>query len=134
MILVDSSVWIAFFNGQDIPQAEMLDRLLGLEPILLGDLILAEVLQGFRHDRDFRSARDHLLRLPFAAMGGQKIALQSAANFRVLRRRGVTVRKTIDVFIATFCIENAHMLLHCDRDFDVMQAHLGLGVLPADLV
>ena len=126
MILVDSSVWIAYFNGQKTAQTERLDVSLGNTPIVMGDLILTEVLQGFQNDRDFRTARDLLLRLPFMPMGGQAMALESAANYRFLRKKGVTVRKTIDVMIGTFCIHHRLPLLHDDRDFDPMVTFLGL--------
>lgn len=129
MILVDSSVWIDYFNGTDSRETDLLDALLGSEPLLTGDLILTEVLQGFRHDRDFRRARAALERLAFAPMVGHAIAIRSAVNYRNLRRQGQTVRKTIDVPIATFCIENGHTLLHNDRDFDAMVDGLGLRVL-----
>jgi len=129
MILVDSSVWIDYFNGRDSRETDLLDSLLGSEPLLTGDLILTEVLQGFRRDRDFRRARAALERLVFAPMVGHAIAVGSAANYRSLRRKGLTVRKTIDVLIATFCIENSHTLLHSDRDFDAMVDGLGLEVV-----
>lgn len=126
MILVDSSVWIDYFNGIESPQTDRLDALLGNELLLTGDIIMAEVLQGFRHDRDFRRARLALDELVFRPMLGRDIALASARNYRRLRTRGVTVRKTIDMFIATFCLENGHALLHSDRDFDPIAEHLGL--------
>lgn len=129
MILVDSSVWIEYFNGKQTPHTDWLDSSLGNTPIVMGDLILAEVLQGFQNDRDFETARDLLLRIPFMAMGGQALALKSAMNFRLLRKRGVTVRKTIDVIIGTFCIYNQVTLLHCDRDFDPMVKYLGLEII-----
>lgn len=129
MIVVDSSVWIDFFNGKRTSQTDWLDASLGNTPILMGDLILAEVLQGFQSDRDFRIARDLLLRLPFMPMGGQALALESAMNYRLLRRKGVTVRKTIDVMIGTFCIHHRLPLLHDDRDFDPMVKLLGLDAI-----
>ncbi len=126
MILVDSSVWIDYFNGLATRQTDRLDELLGSDLLLTGDIILAEVLQGFRDDRDFRRAKRALDGLEFRAMLGRDIALKSAANTRALRAQGVTVRKTIDMLIATFCIENGHELLHADRDFDPIERHLGL--------
>lgn len=128
MIVVDSSVWIDYFNGSAGSEAERLDAYLDRELVLVGDLILAEVLQGFRADRDFESARWALSRLSRVAMVGPDIALRSAANYRTLRRRGVTVRKTIDCLIATFCLENRHRLLYSDRDFQPFVDHLGLEV------
>jgi len=129
MIVVDSSVWIDFFNGKRTSQTDWLDSALGNTPILMGDLILAEVLQGFQSERDFRIAGDLLSRLPFMPMVGQALALESALNYRLLRKKGVTVRKTIDVMIGTFCIHHRFPLLHDDRDFDPMAKILGLEVL-----
>lgn len=126
MILVDSSVWIDFFRGVATPQTDRLDALLGTEPLAVGDLILAEVLQGFRSERDFNQARKLLTALDVVTLGGQGIALQAAKNFRALRAQGVTVRKTIDTVIATRCIEDGLPLLYSDRDFDPFVAHLGL--------
>lgn len=126
MILIDSSVWIDYFNGNQTPQSDWLDSALGSKPIIMGDLILTEVLQGFQSDNDFKTARDLLLMIPFTSMGGQAIALKSAANFRLLRKKGVTVRKTIDVIIGTFCIHNQLTFLHSDRDFDPMAQYLDL--------
>ncbi len=129
MIVVDSSVWIDYFNGTETRETALLDGILGLEPVMVGDLILAEVLQGFHADRDVRRARMVLDTLLFEPMLGRGIALASAANYRTLRGKGITVRKTIDVLIATFCIENGHVLLHSDRDFVPIEEHLGLKAL-----
>jgi predicted nucleic acid-binding protein len=129
LILVDSSVWVDYFRGKLTRQTDRLDLLLGHEPLAIGDLILAEVLQGFDSDPDFRSAQRLLTSLLVVEMGGQKIAIQAAKNYRFLRRRGVTIRKTIDAIIATRCIESEYDLLHCDRDFDPFAAHLGLNVI-----
>lgn len=126
MILVDSSVWIDYFRGVVTPQAEKLDSLLGIEPVATGDLILAEVLQGFVSDRDFNQARKLMTSLVVVDLAGQGIAIQAARNFRALRKLGVTVRKTIDTVIATRCIESKMTLLYSDRDFDPFVAHLGL--------
>jgi predicted nucleic acid-binding protein len=131
MILVDSSVWIDYFNGRQTAQTDWLDSALGKVPIVIGDLILTEVLQGFQSERDFRIARDILLRIPFMPMGGKELARESARNYRLLRKKGVTVRKTIDVMIGTFCIYHRIPLLHDDRDFDPMVKHLGLEVIDA---
>ena len=127
MILVDSSVWIDYFRGRANPQTERLDSLLGREPLAVGDLILAEVLQGFVSDREFNQARKLLTSLTVIDMGGKEVAIQAAKNFRTLRGLGVTVRKTIDVVIATRCIADGMPLLYCDRDFDPFVRHLGLG-------
>lgn len=128
MVLVDTSVWVDFFNGVDTPEVDRLDRLLGTGRILIGDLILAEILQGFARDADYRRARDLLAELQYADLVGRDVALAAAKNYRSLRDRGVTVRKTIDVIIGTFCIINDHELLHSDRDFDPMEDALGLRV------
>jgi predicted nucleic acid-binding protein len=130
MIVVDTSVWIDYFNGRLTRPADRLDSLLSREPLLMGDLILAEVLQGFRSDADFRRALEFLSALEFQAMMGRDLAIASARNYRRLRAIGVSVRKSIDVMIGTFCIENSHQLLHSDRDFDPMARYLGLRVVP----
>ena len=129
MTLVDSSVWIDYFKGAVTPQAEKLDTLLGHEPLAIGDLILTEVLQGFFNERDFNEARNMLTALTVVDLGGQKIAIQAARNFRTLRNRGVTVRKTIDTVIATRCIESGYDLLHSDKDFEPFVRYLGLRVV-----
>ena len=129
MILVDSSVWIDFFRNQPTPQAEWLDRNLGIEGVLVGDLILAEVLQGFKDDRGFNEARRMLGQLKQITLGGEDLAVDAARNFRKLRTKGVTVRGTIDVIVATRCLLDGFRLLHSDRDFDAFEAHLGLRVV-----
>lgn len=127
-LLVDSSVWINYFNGSITPETDYLDNALGNESIVVGDLILAEVLQGFRLQRDFDAACNALTRFPVLVMVGQQVAIQSAANHRILRAKGITIRKTIDSLIAAFCIENELTLLHADRDFDHFEGFLGLRV------
>jgi len=129
MIFVDSSVWIGYFNGKKTPQTDWLDSSLGNIPLIMGDLVLTEVLQGFQSDKDFRIARNLLLGMPFMVMGGRALALQGVVNYRTLRRKGVTVRKTIDVMIGTFCIHYGSPLLHDDRDFDPMVKFLGLKTI-----
>lgn len=126
MILVDSSVWVNYFNGQRSRETDHLDTLLGQEPIAIGDLILAEVLQGFRSDRDYRTARALLTTLPIYELLDTKRALCVADNYRALRKRGITMRSTADAIIATFCIEQAVPLLYSDRDFEPFAVHLGL--------
>lgn len=129
MWIVDSSVWIAYFGGEDTSQTRLLDAALGQRLVGLGDIILCEVLQGYRHSHDFDAARQALLQFPIYTIGGQEIAIQSAQNFRTLRQMGITVRKTIDCLIATFVIERDLVLLHNDRDFDAFEKHLGLHVM-----
>ena len=126
MILIDSSVWIDYFRGTASPQAERLDSLLGNEPVATGDLMVAEVLQGFARERDFNQARKLLLSIHIVDIGGTAIAMAAARNFRALRGLGVTVRKTIDTLIATRCIVDGMHLLYSDRDFDPFVKHLGL--------
>ena len=126
MILVDSSVWIDYFRGTPTPQVEKLDSLLGSEPVVTGDLVLTEVLQGFGSEHDFNQAKKLLTSLVVVDLVGQDIAIQAARNFRTLRALGITVRKTIDTVIATRCIASGLMLLYSDRDFDPFVQHLGL--------
>jgi predicted nucleic acid-binding protein len=129
VILVDSSVWIDFFGGTRTPQAEKLDVLLGTTRIAVGDLILAEVLQGVRDEREFQQVRKALDSFEQVDLVGREIAVQAAKNFRKLRDLGLTVRKTIDTVIATRCIESNYALLHSDRDFHAFELHLGLQVV-----
>jgi predicted nucleic acid-binding protein len=129
MLVVDSSVWIDYFNGLTSVQTDYLHDILDKTPILIGDLILAEVLQGFRQDSDFEKARRTLGKFIQVNMVSPSLALQSARNYRLLRQKGITVRKTIDSLIATYCIENDHDLLHNDSDFDGYEKHLDLRVV-----
>jgi len=126
VILVDSSVWIDFFNGTDTPEAATLDRTLGVQPVAIGDLILTEVLQGFRSDEDYQTAKGLMASLTVFDLLGQNMAIKSAENFRYLRKKGITIRKTADVIIATFCIERSIPLLFADKDFKPFVEHLGL--------
>ena len=126
MILVDSSVWIDYFRGIQSPQTDRLYALLGNEPIATGDLVLAEVLQGFGTPQDFNQGKKLLTSLPIIELVGGDIAIQAANNFRTLRSLGITVRKTIDTLIATSCIEKGLALLYSDKDFDPFVEHLGL--------
>ena len=126
MILVDSSVWIDYFRGVATPQSNRLDALLGTVPLATGDIVLAEVLQGFNLERDFDTALRLLASLSIIDIGGRDVAVQAARNFRLLRAQGITVRKTVDTLIATRCIMSGHVLLYSDRDFDPFVAHLNL--------
>ena len=126
MILVDSSVWIDYFRGVPTPQADRLEELLSSEPLLIGDLILTEVLQGFSTASDFNKARILLENMDVVTLGGKETCLQAARNYRTLRQKGVTVRKTIDTIIATSCIARGLSLLYSDKDFDAFVEHLGL--------
>jgi len=129
MILVDSSVWIDYFNGIATPETDYLDRILEDQLILVGDIMLAEMLQGFRKDEDFETARQSLATFQTVEMLNPGLAVQSARNFRSLHKDVITVRKTIDCLIATYCIENGVTLLHSDRDFEPFEARLGLSVV-----
>ena len=129
MLVVDSTVWVDYFNGIENPQTDYLEKIADQVPIQIGDLILAEVLQGFRNDGDFEKARRALGRYLQVEMVSSALAWQSARNYRLLRRKGITVRKTIDSLIATYCIENEHELLHNDSDFDGYEKYLGLRVV-----
>lgn len=126
MILVDSSVWIDFFRGDATPAEQRLRELIPREAILIGDLMLVEVLQGFQNDRDFELARRALETFQIIDIAGADVAIAAARNYRLLRDRGVTVRKTIDTLIATRCLIARHRLLYSDRDFDPFVTHLGL--------
>ncbi len=126
MVLVDSSVWVDYFNGRTTPETNHLDALLGVEPVAIGDLILSEVLQGFRKDADYESAKELLTALTVYDLLGVARAIRVADHYRALRKKGVTVRKTADTIIATFCIDQNIPLLFSDRDFDPFVKHLGL--------
>ncbi len=128
MLVVDSGVWIDFFNGRASPQRDTLRRLLleGEVRIVVPDLVLYEVLRGFRHEREFRQARALMESLGIETAGGAAVALEAAQHYRGLRAKGFTVRSGFDVLIAAFCIENGYALLHADRDFDAFEQLRGL--------
>lgn len=126
MIMVDSSVWIDYFTGVANKQTNTLDSVLGLAPVAIGDLILTEVLQGFRLDKDYKAARKLFEDVTTFNMLGRDMAIKSAENFRALRKKGITVRKTADVIIASFCIGHKLPLLFSDKDFNPFVKHLGL--------
>ena len=130
MLVVDSSVWIDYFNARDSAARDELRRLLadGHTRLVVPDLVLYEVLRGFRHERAMRQARLLLQTLSIEACGGEDLALAAAEHYRHLRARGVTVRSAIDVMVAAFCIENDYLLLHSDRDYDAIATHRGLRV------
>ena len=126
MILVDSSVWIDYFRGRPTAQTDLLEGLLDSQELAIGDLILTEVLQGCKLDKEFNEGRRLLSRLDLVVLGGEDVMIEAAKNYRKLRNLGVTVRGTIDVVLATRCIVSGHQLLHSDRDFDAFEQHLGL--------
>jgi predicted nucleic acid-binding protein len=130
LIVVDSSVWIDFLNGRAAPHVRRLRAILGAEEIVVGDLMLCEVLQGLDSEQSAQEVESLLRRFEIASMAGEAIAIAAARNFRSLRRRGITVRKTIDLLIGTWCIEHRHPLLHNDSDFRPMTRHLGLIEVP----
>ncbi len=124
MILVDSSIWIDFFNGVESSKTKLLDNALGTQTILMGDIILAEVLQGC--DNDYEMVKERLSHLECISLVGKEIAIRSSQNYRLLRSKGVIVRKTVDMLIGTWCIEYRVPLLHNDKDFDRIALHLPL--------
>lgn len=126
MILVDSGVWIDYFNGVDNEQTDTLNGTLGIKPVAVGDLILTEVLQGFRADKDYVTAKSLFEDLIIFDLVGKDMAIKSTENFRALRKKGITIRKPVDVIIASFCIERKLPLLFSDRDFTPFVKNLGL--------
>jgi predicted nucleic acid-binding protein len=130
VIVVDSSVWIDFLKGRNVPHVRRLRAILGMEEIIVGDLMLCEVLQGLESERAAREVEALLRRFDIVPMAGAAIAVAAARNFRSLRRRGITVRKTIDLLIGAWCIENRRPLLHNDSDFYPMARYLGLIEVP----
>ncbi len=127
-VMVDSSVWIDYLRNNASPETKLLERLFDADAAQIGDLILLEVLQGSRTDQQFDKTKRLLAVLPVAELGGERMAIAAAANYRALRVRGITVRKTIDVLIGSYCIAHQIALLHNDRDFDPMEQHVGLKV------
>jgi predicted nucleic acid-binding protein len=129
VIVVDTTVWVDFFRRADTPQVRKLKALLGRGLILVGDIVLVEVLQGVRDDAEAKRVEQTLRVHAVEEMLSPAAAPKVAANYRALRARGITVRKTIDMIIGTYCIEREHVLLHNDSDFEPMRQHLGLRVL-----
>jgi len=129
MVIIYTTVWIDYLRGADNPESLWLDRQLPRQRLGLTDLILCEVLQGIRDSALFSQVRDELLAFHVFETGGKDLAVASAVNYRVLREKGFTVRRTIDFLIATFCIESGHLLLHRDRDFEPFETVLGLAVV-----
>ena len=126
MILVDTSVWINYLNGVDSPECGILDQALDEGTVAIGDIIFLEILQGFKHDKDYTNAKQELARLDQYELFGQHMIEKCANNYRELRRKGITVRSTTDVIIATFCIEEKLPLLFSDRDFLPFVEYLNL--------
>lgn len=130
MVIVDTTVWVDYFRGTRNPETDWLDREAAQKRLGLTDLILCEVLQGVRSDREFNLARAELLRFELFETGGDQLAVSAARNYRSIREKGRTV-KTVDCLIATFCLMHGHTLLHRDHDFDAFEQNLGLTVLHA---
>ena len=129
MIVVDSSVWIAQIRGHGTDAVKLLERIERPSRIVVGDLVLFEVLQGTRDDAHSASLESRLRRFRVEAMFDEKIAIAAARHNRLLRASGITVRKPIDLLIATFCMERGYALIHQDRDFDMIARHLDLRIL-----
>jgi predicted nucleic acid-binding protein len=129
MVIVDTTIWIDYLGGFRTAQTDWLERELRRQRLAITDLILCEVLQGIRDNRLFDLTRNELLNFEVFSTGGLEMAITSAQNFRTLRSKGVTIRKTIDCWIATFCLLNGHTLLHNDRDYEPFEAILGLQVI-----
>lgn len=128
MILVDTTVWIDYFNGIENKQTESLDHILSEQSVIIGDIILTEILQGFDSDKEFRLAKQALDPLDCVHLGGKSLAIKAASNFRFLRSKGVTIRKTVDMLIGSWCIEHEVELLHNDKDFDQIATQLPLQI------
>ena len=133
MVVVDTTVWIDYFHGLIAPHTNALDYELLHNQVIIGDLLITEFLQGFRNDKDFETAKEIVDSLIYCDMLGKEIALKAAVNFRLLRKKGITIRKTADIIIGTFCIEHNFLLLHNDRDFEPMEQYLGLRVYKTDI-
>lgn len=129
MVIVDTTVWIDYLGGKRNSEASWLGDRAGKEKVGLIDIILCEVLQGIRDDERFVETRDRLMYFDIFATGGEPLAIEAAQNYRKLRKKGITVRKTTDCWIATFCLREGHSLLHRDRDFDPFEKELGLRVV-----
>jgi predicted nucleic acid-binding protein len=128
MMLVDTSVWIDYFNGRISAETDFLHLAIQSQEVYVGDLVLTEVLQGFRSNKEFEKAREALGKLPVLTLVGPENAILAARNYRLLRQRGITIRSTIDCLIATYCITNEVALLHSDRDYAPFAQHLGLTI------
>jgi|SRR5271157_650213 predicted nucleic acid-binding protein len=134
MVIVDTSVWVDYLNDIVNLQSVWLDDAISRQEIGLTSLVLCEVLQGVRNDSQFHGFRSDMLQFAIFDTGSTELAILSAQNYRTLRQKGYTIRKTIDCIIATFCIEYGHQLLHKDSDFDAFEAHLGLRVLHPQVI
>jgi predicted nucleic acid-binding protein len=129
VIIVDTTVWVDYLRGSRNPETEWLEREADRRRLGLTDLVLCEVLQGVRSEQEFGRVRTELQRFKLFESGGEALVIEAARNYRTIRDQGITVRKTIDCLIATFCMANGHALLHRDRDFDAFEKILGLAVI-----
>ncbi|OQX76349.1 MAG: VapC toxin family PIN domain ribonuclease [Bacteroidetes bacterium 4484_249] len=129
MILVDTSVWVDYFNGIINQKTNKLDLILSNNVVITGDIILTEILQGFRNDKDYQTAKNYLDSLYYYQFIDKSMSIKAAENFRFLKKKGITVRKTTDILIGTFCIEYNIPLLHNDKDFEPMEEYLHLKVI-----
>jgi hypothetical protein len=129
VVIVDTTVWVDYFQGVTNPETDWLDAEIERQRLGLTDVILCEVLQGVRDDSAAKDVERHLLKLEVFEAGSVDLAREAARNYRTLRGRGHTVRKTIDCLIATFCLREQHSLLHRDRDFDPFERFLELSVV-----
>jgi predicted nucleic acid-binding protein len=131
LILADTSVWVDFLRGRASPEALLLRSMLGRDPVIVGDLVLCEILMGVPDEQQAHRVERMMRENPIIELVDDDVAIEAAAHFRRLRAKGITVRKTIDLLIASFCLREDVPLLHRDRDFDAMETHLGLRVLRA---
>jgi predicted nucleic acid-binding protein len=129
MIIPDASVWIDYFNEVVSKKTAILAKAIRKNDVLVGNLIITEVLQGIRNDEKYEITKNFLCATPFETFAGKYIAVQAARNYRFLRKKGITIRKTIDIIIGTFCIEYSYPVLHKDHDFDSMEKYLGLQIV-----
>lgn len=129
MVIVDTTVWIDYLRGAAAPHVDWLERELDHQPLGILDLVLCELLQGVSTEKQAKALESTLAQFILFETGGRPLAVSAAKNYRFLRTKGLTIRKTIDCYIATFCIENKHALLHNDRDFDPFEQHLNLNVV-----
>ena len=133
MVIVDTTVWIDYLNDVATPETDWLDEQLTRQPLGLVDLMVCEILQGLASEKEAARVLRDLRRFEIFEMSGVELAVDAAKNYRTLRAKGRTVRKTIDCLIATFCLRHGHSLLHCDRDFDPFEQLLGLSVVHPEI-
>jgi predicted nucleic acid-binding protein len=133
VVIVDTTVWIDYLNDVATPETDWLDEQLARQPLGLVDLMVCEILQGLASEKEAARVLRDLRRYEIFEMSGIELAVDAAKNYRTLRAKGRTVRKTIDCLIATFCLRHGHSLLHCDRNFDPFEQLLGLSVVHPEI-